>query len=126
MIGDSARIGRFAVVGVINTLADAGVFFALVWWMDQLIIANVLSYACGAVVSFLLNRFWTFRDAALRRPAFGQLVRFTVLNGVAVTISTCALLLASGVFPLLLAKAIAILVGASVSYIGMRHIVFRF
>ncbi len=53
---------KFQCVGVVNFLVDLGVFTllhtALGWGVG---IANTVSYSCGIVNSFLLNRYWTFK-----------------------------------------------------------------
>jgi len=59
------QFARFCVVGFINTGVDFGVYLLLTrlsdLWMAHLVAANVVSYSCGAVSSFILNNFWTFR-----------------------------------------------------------------
>jgi putative flippase GtrA len=53
---------KFQCVGVVNFLVDYGVFTllnGLLGW--PVAIANTISYSCGIVNSFLLNRYWTFR-----------------------------------------------------------------
>jgi putative flippase GtrA len=73
---------RFCVVGTINTGVDFVVYILLTrlsdFWMANLVYAAVLSYSCGAVSSFILNNFWTFRrDAGQLR---GKVVKFLVVT----------------------------------------------
>jgi putative flippase GtrA len=68
------RLQRFVTVGVLNTLFGLGVIFAakaLLAWGD--LGANVLGYASGLVLSFALNRNWTFGHRGAVSPA---LLRF--------------------------------------------------
>lgn len=121
----SRRLRRFAVVGVTNTATDALVFFALVQATGLIVASNVAAYGCGAAVSYLLNRYWTFSDIATGGSTHGQIVRFVLLNLTTLAVSTTALVLANAVLPLWAAKAVAILIAASLSFLGMRFIVFR-
>lgn len=53
---------KFQCVGVVNFAVDFGIFTilnGLLGWPVE--IANTISYSCGIVNSFLLNRYWTFR-----------------------------------------------------------------
>lgn len=61
---------KFCVVGTINTGVDFTIYLLLTrlsdFWMANLVYAAVMSYCCGAVSSFILNNFWTFRRDANR------------------------------------------------------------
>ncbi|MBW8009942.1 MAG: GtrA family protein [Chloroflexi bacterium] len=57
---------KFLSVGVLNTLIDAGMYFALTRWTAffaaQLVLAKSISYAVGMLNSFYWNRTWTFQS----------------------------------------------------------------
>jgi putative flippase GtrA len=56
---------KFGLVGVLNTLVDAGVYYILTRWiglMDLPVLAKAISYTCGVINSFFWNRLWTFRS----------------------------------------------------------------
>ena len=58
---------RYLVVGFLNTLLGLMViYFAMYVLRFGVVAANVIGYAVGVVVSFLLNQRWTF---AHRGPA---------------------------------------------------------
>jgi putative flippase GtrA len=62
---------RFAAAGVLNTVLGLGVIFAakaILGWAD--LPANILGYGIGLLVSFGLNRTWTFRHDGRLLPAF--------------------------------------------------------
>ena len=63
-----AHMIRYAMVGAFNTSLDFAVYLVLTrhlgWWPDHLVAAAVVSFCCGAVSSFVLNNFWTFRRDA--------------------------------------------------------------
>ncbi|MEA3248773.1 MAG: GtrA family protein [Patescibacteria group bacterium] len=56
---------KFCIVGTFNTGVDFAIYLLLTrlsdFWMENLVLAAVVSYSCGAVSSFILNNFWTFR-----------------------------------------------------------------
>ncbi|HEY6409266.1 MAG TPA: GtrA family protein, partial [Ktedonobacteraceae bacterium] len=57
---------RFGLVGCMNTMIDLLVLNGLLWlWPGQgtarLLLFNTLAYACGALNSFVFNRYWTFQ-----------------------------------------------------------------
>ena len=56
-----ATLIRFVVIGLVTTLMDLVLFSALTSGAGiNPVVANVFSYSCGIVTSFLLNRSWTF------------------------------------------------------------------
>jgi len=107
---------RFALVGCINYLVSfvvfifsyrylplsdlAGMFGALVGVavsgseLGRLpdiplgAIANVIAYLAGMVNSFVLNKFWTFKNHGNTGE---QMVRFVIVNVVTLTLSTIAI-----------------------------------
>lgn len=81
---------RFIVVGVINTLVGYGVMFGLYnlaglhrWGDTGYWISSAANYVVGSIVSFFLNKHFTFRN---QEKGAGVVLRF-VLN-----ISVCYLL----------------------------------
>ncbi|SEU03197.1 GtrA family protein [Variovorax sp. OV084] len=65
---------RFAVVGVLNTVVGYAVIFACMYLAGLSPVAsNIAGYACGLVVSYTLNRTFTFRSAAGKKR---EIVRF--------------------------------------------------
>lgn len=56
---------KFIIAGIINTLVGAGVMFALYnifhcsYW-----VSSIMNYVVGSVVSFVLNKYWTFKSKA--------------------------------------------------------------
>jgi putative flippase GtrA len=51
---------KFNIVGVSNTLVDFGIFVILNIMGVFYIYAQVISYGCGIMNSYILNRYWTF------------------------------------------------------------------
>ena len=69
-------IPRFLLVGVLNTLVGAGVMFLLFnvagwsYWLS-----SAANYLVGGVLSFFLNKYFTFRN---RERSWGQVCRFVL------------------------------------------------
>lgn len=68
---------KFIIVGIINTAVGAGVMFALYnifncsYW-----ISSIMNYVVGSVVSFFLNKYFTFKS---RHFSFKEVIYF-ILN----------------------------------------------
>src|SRR5690348_13067004 len=82
------QLQRFGVVGCLNTLIDLLALNGLFWlWPTQnvglLLIENSIAYGFGAVNSFFLNKYWTFR--CTERAGRREVARFalTALAGAA-------------------------------------------
>lgn len=63
MIPVRQQLVRFGVVGLINTgIGLAMIYAAMYFFHAGAGLANAIGYAIGLVVSFTLNRLWTFAD----------------------------------------------------------------
>jgi putative flippase GtrA len=127
---------RFGIVGILNTLIDFAALNALLWRFpthqaNLLLIYNSLAYTSGALNSFLLNKYWTFR---LSRSISGrEIVRFVIVaTGCFFCNDSLIWLAGTSLHPLIastflwanLSKASAAVGTAGVSYIAMRLWVF--
>ena len=61
------QFGRFAVVGVSNTVLSLAVYAALAGVSLPAAAAGAAGFSAGAVNGYLLNRRWTFRAPGSRR-----------------------------------------------------------
>lgn len=124
-------VPRFLLVGVVNTLVGCGAMFLLYnlahwsYWLS-----SAANYVLGGVVSFFLNKYFTFRK---RSWSWGQVVRF------AANVAVCWLL-AYGLaqplvrhlladWPVRVQENGAMLVGmclyTALNYLGQRFFAFR-
>ncbi|MDM0122284.1 GtrA family protein [Variovorax arabinosiphilus] len=71
---------RFATVGVINTVIGYAVIFFCMYGLSQSpVLSNVIGYAVGLIVSFVLNRSYTFRSTAAVAPQALRFAAFFIL-----------------------------------------------
>src|SRR6266571_8198807 len=81
------QAGRFVIVGTLNTLVDILVLNLLVRMFpthqaQTLLVYNTVAYGCGAINSFLLNKYWTFESR--QWPASKEIGRFGLITFVGV------------------------------------------
>ena len=123
---EALKAGKFAIVGVANTLIDYGVFTLL----TQVLLApvypsQVVGYLCGMLNSYVFNRRWTFQ--AQDRFFSPALIRFVVLNLCMLGVSTGLLYCFYDLAQLneLVAKGAATVITMGVSFVANRLWVFR-
>ncbi|MBR7797401.1 MAG: GtrA family protein [Bacillota bacterium] len=69
------QILRFIVVGMSAVAVDCLLYFILIPNLDPNI-AKLISYICGMIIAFLLNKYWTFEK---KQHAIIQFYKFTLL-----------------------------------------------
>jgi len=107
---------RFASVGVLNTLLGYAVIFLCMYVFGLGAVAsNVIGYAVGLVMSFLLNRAFTFRSKAAVVP---EAVRFVMIFLVAYLANLGVLVL--------LTRHLGIHAGLSQVVAGVAYFLFSF
>ena len=125
------KLFKFLFVGIINTLVGAGVMFLLYnaahcsYW-----ISSVANYVVGGIVSYLLNKFFTFQN---KEKSFKQILLFIInlvvcylIAYVLAKIIICKILSS---YPVTVQENVAMIVGmilyTGLNYIGQRIIVFK-
>ena len=69
-------VPKFVLVGVINTLVGAGVMFAAYNWLGlSYWISSALNYIIGSIVSYFLNKNYTFQN---KERGWKPVARFVV------------------------------------------------
>jgi len=114
---------KFCLVGAVNTGVDFTVFTVLSNWGVLLLVAQVVSYTCGVLNSFLLNGRWTFRG---RGQSSGQLTRFLALNLATLTITYGMLVYFHNhlVWSIPVSKLLATGVSLILNFTGSRLLIF--
>ncbi len=122
---------KFVIVGIINTIVGTSVMFLLYnlagvnYW-----ISSASNYIVGSIVSYFLNKYFTFKN---KEKSVGQVIRFVI------NISLCYLLAYGIAKPVVgwilsplsasIKENLAMLVGMGLfvifNYIGQRVFVFK-
>lgn len=118
-------VWRFLSVGLVNTLIGLSTIYvcmALLGMQD--VPSNVTGYMIGLVVSFVLNKHWTFR---YHGDALESLLRFLVVFAIAYSANLIVVLCTTRVFGVdrYVAQAAGVLAYTVLSYLGSRHYAFR-
>ena len=123
---------KFQVVGIINFFVDYGVFFLLTSVLSMMTaLANIISYSCGIINSFLWNRYWTFK---IRHSFFSlHFLKFVFVNLISLGVNTVAVWILvelyafnAGLFGMenFFAKLIATVFSFTVNFAGNKLLVF--
>jgi putative flippase GtrA len=120
------KAASFALIGVLNTLIDLGVFLtAYNVFGVPLIAANVIAWMIAVSGSYVMNCFITFAVESGRMLRW-RAYRAFVLSGVAgVIANTTTLVVASYWMPVLAAKFLAIAASFMVNFSLSHFVVFR-
>ena len=70
---------KYLIVGVINTIVGYGVIFSLMYLGTSPEISNVIGYAVGICVSYVLNKTYTFKSKAHPKKEFPKFVASLLL-----------------------------------------------
>lgn len=134
--GTGFQIVRYCLVGGVNTLIDVSILNVLLWRFPThnvrfLVIENCLAYAGGAVSSFFLHKYWTFRRKL--RPTRQEVGRFLLSVALELVSSNALLWLAGMALSPFVAngtvwgnasKLLALAANAVLSYLIMRFWIF--
>jgi putative flippase GtrA len=124
--GAALKAISFGMIGVVNTLIDASVFFlALATLTSSLVAANVLAWLIAVSCSYVMNSIITFARESGRRLRWRDYGAFVASGLVGVTANTTMLVLVAQVAPVWIAKGCAILVSFLVNFSLSHFVVFR-
>lgn len=115
---------RFSVVGVINTAVGLAVILMLMRFGGvQYIVANAVGYAIGTVVSFVLNRSWTFYH---KGPVLSSVVRWGLVIAIAYAANVLVVSMSHEYFGIdrYLSQGLGVFAYTCLSYLGGRFYAF--
>ena len=127
---------RYCLVGGANTIIDLSILNIILWRfptgnVQTLALYNAVAYTGGALSSFFLNKYWTFRHR--QKIAAREVVRFAISLFLEVIYSSILIWLAGKALQPLIAnitlwgnasKLAAVVVGTVISYSFMRFWTF--
>ena len=121
-----SRFILYCVVGGINTIIDLSIFVFLTTSEKMAPpLANVISYTTALIISFLLNRNFTFRATAYWLMPAAQFYRFVAVNLVSLAGSTAAIWMLSTTIVPIAAKLVTAPFVVAWGFLAVRLIVFR-
>jgi putative flippase GtrA len=116
---------RFATVGVVNTGLGYAVIFACMYLAGfDAVVSNVLGYAVGLVVSYVLNRSYTFRSAGKAQAEIPRFLSIFLLAYLA-NLGTLLVLIRQAGMHEGVAQAVAGVVYFVLSFVLNKYYVFR-
>lgn len=120
------RLLRFLISGGSAAAVEYAAFIALQFALgsDWLLVSQSISFACGFVVSFLLNRHWVFQSDG---HAGSELVKYGVVAAINLAAGNLLILLMvgrAGIHPLI-AKFLIMGMIAMWNYLVFSRLVFR-
>lgn len=111
--GGSAALIEYIVFLILNSLLRVDV-----------IVANTVSFSCGLVVSYMLNRVWVFKSAADHKKQFASYLLLAVINLVLSNILVWLLVHVVVIAPFI-AKFLTMGAVASWNYLIFSKIIFK-
>jgi putative flippase GtrA len=128
---DYLKLVKYLAVGVVGTLVDWTVFYALIDFIGLFYpFAKVISYSMGTVVNFFLNRRFTFQNTY--KKLHYQFVSFALIAVIGLALQEAVMyVLVQYVFDsstslwIFAANVIATLVGFVWTFIANKKITFR-
>lgn len=119
---EKKEVGRFLCAGVIATAVDFGIYYLGMNFFAPAI-AKSISFVCGGVAAFFLNKYWTFKQD---KQSPQEVVRFVVANTGAfvVNVLTNELMLRITGKMIFTSLSFATVVTAVLTYFVFKHWVF--
>ena len=114
----------YVAVGFINTGVGYAVIFLCMYGFDwNVYLSNVFGYTIGLLVSYLLNRVFTFKSNRAKGP---ELIAFTGVFCLAylANLGALKLLIVLGVHPAV-SQVLAGVLYVAISYIANKYLVFK-
>ena len=116
----------FAVVGVVNSAVDFGVFsFAYYYLALPIVAANVLAWIFAVTGSYVMNSLTTFARESRRVLTLKAYAGFAASQVAGLVANTATVVIASYFMPVWIGKVIAIGVSFLVNFSLSHFVVFR-
>jgi glycosyltransferase involved in cell wall biosynthesis len=115
---------RYLIVGVANTLIGLGIIYLTMYFLQlDLVHANMIGYSVGILVSFVLNKSWTFKSQSHVVSSF---LRYLLVLAIAYIANLETVLYANSHFALnpYISQALGIIPYTLLGFIGGRYFAF--
>lgn len=92
------QIIKFVITGGLNTLIDFMILNILMWTFgiysgSLIFLFNIISFSCAVINSYVLNKYWTFREKS-KKDIPMQVVKFMVVSIIGALINSSIVFLA--------------------------------
>lgn len=123
--------GRFAAIGVINTIVGMGCFPVLYWWLTPAIEVDhllVASWTISTAFAFLTHKYITFKS---REFCHREMMKFMLLSLATLGINLAVMTIMTRSFhahPVVVQVATTMVLSGVLmilSYLGMNHLIFK-
>lgn len=120
-----ATLGRFILVGILNTAIGYCFILAALWAGAGDYPANMIGFSLGLPISYALHRLWTFRPR--HRPNVAEVLRYLAAFAISYgfNLGVVAAGREAGYVENPLVQGLAICTYAAVFYVISRRLVFR-
>ncbi|WP_426168109.1 GtrA family protein [Sandarakinorhabdus sp. DWP1-3-1] len=116
------RFVRFLIVGVLNSAVGLALIYAAMALGADYRVANAIGYAGGILISFVVNRGWTFAHDGDWRASFA---RWLVVVGVAYAAQFAAVVWLHGLgVDARIAQALGVPIYTVLAFLGARRFAF--
>jgi putative flippase GtrA len=121
--GQAIEFIKFQLVGVVAIATDFLVYSGLRHLLPYSA-AKAISFSCGGVAAYLLNKYWTFRQT---KRSYLEMILFAIVNtsGLGLNVLVNYLVLRACEGCVLLAFAAAASSAGIYIYLGQKFLVFR-
>lgn len=116
---------RYLFVGIANTIVGLStIYFAMYFLQLKVVYANALGYTVGVLLSFTLNKKWTFKSSD---HVLYSLIRFLLVLALAYVANLGTVLLAVNKFQInpYIAQALGIIPYTAIGFLGSRYFAFQ-
>ena len=120
------KAASFALVGVVNTAVDFGVFsFGYYYLMLPIVLANIVSWCIAVTGSYVMNSMTTFAHESGRKLRLRSYLSYLLAQSAGLVANTATVFLASYFMPVLVGKLLAIGASFLVNFSLSHFVVFR-
>lgn len=117
---------RFVVFGVLSAGVDFGIYTLLLHFGLYADVSKAISFVCGTITAYLLNRRWTFDSKGGAAPAIRFAILYTTTFFVNVGVNAAGLAIFSAdSWRVPVAWVIAQAVATVINFVLLRTVVFR-
>ena len=123
MNSQASEIIKFSISGVVVVGTDFCIYYLLINFLPNAV-AKAISFTCGGVVAYVLNKYWTFKQ---KQQSSSEVVRFIVANFMALglNVATNEIILKINHEAVFLALVVATTLTSVFSYVVFKFWVFK-